>query len=107
MCVEAHTERPLHSCRNMYLWYILLLLLSSTILIFHLKWNIIGDVVGFAATTGAGEGILTHLLCVSLVSFLMGNWSKTCLFEVGQHHLALLTSPQGEAYEQLFGDLLV
>ena len=31
--------------------------------------------------------------------------SKTCHFELGQYHLALLNSPQEEAYEHLFKDL--
>ena len=30
-----------------------------------------------------------------------------CLFEIGEYHLALLNSPQEEAYEHLFGGLLV
>ena len=63
--------------------------------------------VGFSITSAAGEGILTHLLCVSLVSLLKGTVSKMCLFKIGQYHLALLNSPQEEAYKQLFEGLLV
>ena len=33
--------------------------------------------------------------------------SKTCLFKIGQSHLALLNSPHEEAYEQLLEGLLV
>ena len=32
--------------------------------------------------------------------------SKTCHFKFGQYHLALLNSPQEEAYELLFEGLL-
>ena len=32
--------------------------------ILHFKWRLIDDVVGFSVTPAAGEGILTHLLCV-------------------------------------------
>ena len=63
--------------------------------------------VGFLITPTAGEGILTHLLCVSLVSLLRETVSKTCLFKIGQYCLALLNSPQKEAYEQLLEGLLV
>ena len=31
--------------------------------------------------------------------------SKTCHFKLGLYHLALLSSPQGEAYEPLFEGL--
>ena len=72
--------------------------------IFHFKWRLSDDVVGFSTTPAAGEGILTH---VSLVSSQMETVSKTCLFKIGQYHLALLNSPQEEAYEHLFGGLLV
>ena len=60
---------------------------------------LIGDVVGFSTTPSAGEGILTHLLYVSLVSSQMETVSKMCLFKIGQYHLALLNSPPREAYE--------
>ena len=40
ICVENYTEGPPPSCRNMYLWYILVLLLSSVKDIFHFKWLI-------------------------------------------------------------------
>ena len=39
----------------------------------HFKWRLTGNVVGFSSTPGAGEGILTHLLCVFLVSLLNRN----------------------------------
>ena len=63
--------------------------------------------VGFSISPTAVEGILTHLLCVSLVSLLKETVSKMCLIKIGQYHLALLNSPQEKAYEQLFKDLLV
>ena len=63
--------------------------------------------VGFFISPTDGEGNLTHLLCVSLVSLLKETVSKTCLFKIGQYCLALLNSPQEEAYEQLFEGLLV
>ena len=78
MCVKPHTEGPPNPCRNMYLWYILLLLLSLMKEIFHFKERLIGDVVGFSTTPGAGERILPPHLCVSLVSLLMGN----CVLDV-------------------------
>ena len=70
MCVEIHIEGPPSSCKNMYLWYILLLLLSLMKEIFYFKWRLIDDVVGFSITPTDGEGILTHLVCVSLASLL-------------------------------------
>ena len=64
--------------------------------------------VGFSIAPTAVEGIQTHLLCVSLGSFLKETVSKMCLFEIGQYHLALLNnSPQKEACEHLFEGLLV
>ena len=75
--------------------------------IFHFKWRLIDDVVGFFITPIAGEGSLTHLLCVSLVSLLKETVSKMCLSKIGQYHLALLNSPKKGAYEQLFEGLLV
>ena len=62
--------------------------------------------VGFSTTPAAGEGILTHPLYVSLVSSKMEIVSKMCLFKLGQYHLALLNSPQVEAYKHIFGGLL-
>ena len=55
----------------------------------------------------AGEGILTLLSCVSLVSLLKESVSKKCHFKIGQYCLALLYSPQEEAYEQVFEGLQV
>ena len=55
--------------------------------------------VGFFITPTAGEGILTHLVCESLVSLLEETVSKMCLFKMGQYHLALFDSAQKEAYE--------
>ena len=75
--------------------------------IFHFKGRLIDDMVGFSTIPAAREGILTHLLYVSLVSSQMETLSKMCLFEIGQYHLALLNSPQEEAYKHLFGGLLV
>ena len=63
--------------------------------------------VGFSTIPAAGEGILTHLLYVLLVSSQMETVSKMCLFEIEQYHLALLNSPQEEANKHLFGGLLV
>ena len=57
--------------------------------------------------SNTGGGNLTHLLCVSLVSLLEETVSKTCLFRIGQYHLALLNSPQKEAYEYMFKGPLV
>ena len=99
MCVEIHTEGPPFSCRNMYLWYILLLLHSSVKDIIHFKWRLIEDVVGFFISPTAGEGILTHLVCVSLVSFSEEAVSETCCFKIGQYCPALLNSQLKEAYE--------
>ena len=67
--------------------------------IFDFKWRLIDDVVGFFISPTAGEGILTHLVCVSLVSLLEGTMSKMCLFKIGQYCLVQLNSPQKEAYE--------
>ena len=63
--------------------------------------------VGFSTAPAAGEGILTHLLYVPLVSSQKETVSKTCLFKILQYHLALLNSPHKEDYEHLFGGLLV
>ena len=54
----------------------------------------------------AGDGTLTHVLHVSLVSSQMETVFKTCPFKIRQNHLALLNSPNGEAYEHLCGGLL-
>ena len=62
--------------------------------------------VGFSTTTAAGERLLTHLLCVSLDSLLKETVSKMCLFKIGEYHLALPHSPQGEACEYLFEGLV-
>ena len=69
------------------------LLLSSAKEIFHYKGRLIDNVVGFSTIPEAGEGILIHPLYVSLVSSQMETVSKTCLFKIGQYHLALLKSP--------------
>ena len=84
-----------------------LLLLPLTREIFHFKERLIDDVVGFPTTPAAGEGILIHLLYVSLVSSKMETVSKKCFFKIGPYHLALFNSPQEEAYKHLFGGLLV
>ena len=107
MCVEIHTEglsMPLGICTS---GTYCLLLLPSTKEIFHVKGRLIGDVAGFSITPAGGEGILTHLLYMSLVSSQMETVSKMCLFKIGQYHLALHNSPQEEACEHLFGGLLV
>ena len=75
--------------------------------IFLFKGRLIDDVVGFSTTPAAGDVTPTYLLYASLVSSQMETVSKACLFEIGPHHLALLNSPQEEAYEHLFRDLLV
>ena len=62
--------------------------------------------VGFSTNPAAGDGILTHHLYVSLVSSQMETVYKMCHFKLGQYHLALLNSPQDEAYEHLFEGLL-
>ena len=84
-----------------------LLVLPLTKEIFHFKGRLIDDVVGFCTTAAAGERILTYLLYVSLVSSQMETVSMMCLFKIGQYCLALLNSPQEEAYKHLFGGLLV
>ena len=62
------------------------------------KWMLIDDVVGFSTNPAVGEGILTLFLYLSLVSSQMETLSRTCLFKIGQYCLALLNSPQEEAY---------
>ena len=74
--------------------------------IFHFKGRLIDDVMGFSGVPLAGDGTLTHHLYVSLVSSQMETVSKMCQFIVGQYQLVLLNSPQEEAYEYLFKDLL-
>ena len=44
---------------------------------------------------------------MSLVSSQMETVSKVCLFKIGQYHLALLNSPQEEAYKYLCRGLLI
>ena len=61
--------------------------------------------VGFSTIPPAGDESLTHHLYVSLVSSQMERVSKTCHIRLGQYHLALLNSPQEEAYEHLFKGL--
>ena len=61
--------------------------------------------VGFSIIPTAGDESLTHHLYVSLVSFQMERVSKMCHSKLGQYHLALLNSPQEEAYEHLFEGL--
>ena len=85
-------------------YYLLLLPLMKEIFLF--KGRIIDDVVGFSTIPAAGDGTLTHHLYVSLVSSQMETVSKTYHFKIGQYHLALLNSPQEEAYKHLFGGLL-
>ena len=74
--------------------------------IFLSKGRLIDDVVGFSTVPAAVDGTLRHTLYVSLVSSQMETVSKTCPFKTGQYHLALLNSPQEEAYEHLFVGLL-
>ena len=66
--------------------------------IYQFKRRLIDDMVGFSIAPAAGEGILTHLLCVSLVSLLNETLSNMCVFKIGQYHLTLPNSPQEEAY---------
>ena len=107
MCVEIHTEGPLLSCRNMYLCTYCLLLLPLLKEIFHFKGRLIDNVVGFSIVPAAGNGTLTHHVYVSLISSQIKTVSKTCDFRLAQYRLALLNSPQEEAYEHLFEKLLV
>ena len=107
MCVEIHIEGlplPLGICTSGTYCLLLLSLMKE---IFHFKGRLIDNVVDFSTTPAAAEGILTHLLYVSLVFSQMETVSKTCLFKIGQYFLALLNSPQEEAYKHLFGGLLV
>ena len=105
MCVEINTEGPSLACRNMYLWYILPPTSSIDERDLPLQRRLIDDVVGFSTIPAAGDGTMTHLLYVSLVPSQMEAVFKTCLFEIGQYHLALLNSPQEEAYKHLFRGL--
>ena len=107
MCVESTQKGllfPVGTCTSGTYCLMLLPLAKDT---FHFKGRLIDDVVGFSTVPAAGEGILTHPLYVSLVCSQMETVSKMCLFKTGQYHLALLNSPQQEAYEHLFGGLLV
>ena len=107
MRVEIYTEGPPFPVGICTSGTDCLLLLSLTKEIFHSKGRLIDDLVGFSTIPAAVDGTLTHLLYVSLVSSQMETVSKTCLFKIGQYHLALLNSPQEEAYEHLFKALLV
>ena len=62
--------------------------------------------VGFSSIPAARNGALTYHLYVSLVSSQMETVSKACHFKLGQYHVALLNSPQEEAYKHLFRGLL-
>ena len=84
-----------------------LLLLPLTKEIFDFKRRLIDNVADFSTVPAAGDGTLTHLLYVSLVSSQKETVSNVCLFKIGQYHLALLSSPQEEAYKHLFGGLLL
>ena len=55
--------------------------------------------VGLFISPTAGEEILTHLVCVSLVSLLEETVSKMFLFKIGQYDLAPVNSPEKEAYK--------
>ena len=83
-----------------------LLLLPSPKETFHFKGWLIDDVVDFSTIRPAGDGTLAHLLYVSLVSSQMETVSKTCHFKLEQYCLALLNSPEEEAYKLLFEGLL-
>ena len=69
-----------------------LLLLPSMKEIFHFEGRLIDDVVGFSTIPASGQGILTHILYVSLVSSQKETVSKMCLFKIGQYCLAFLIS---------------
>ena len=73
--------------------------------IFHFEGRLIHDVVGFSTIPPAWDECLTHHLYVSLVSSKLERVSKTCHYKLGQYPLALLNSPQKEAYEHLFEGL--
>ena len=106
MCVESTQKSlpfPVGICTSGTYSLLLLPLARDT---FHFKGRLIDDVVGFSTVPAAGEGIPTHPLYVSLVFSQMETVSKTSLHQTGQYHLALLNSPQQEAYEHLFGGLL-
>ena len=75
--------------------------------IFHFKGRLIDTVVGFSTIPAAGDQTLADILYVSLVSSQMETVPNICLFKIGQYHLALLNSPQEEAYKHLFRGLLV
>ena len=65
MCVEIYTKEPPFPCRIMYLWYLVILIHSPVKEIFHFKWGLIGDVVGFVILSRAGDESLTLILYVS------------------------------------------
>ena len=90
----------------MYLWYILPPASSINEKDLPLQRKLIDDMVGFSTIPAAVEGILTHLLYVSLVYSQMKTVPNICLFKIGQYHLALLNSPQKEAYKHLLGGVL-
>ena len=60
-----NTKEPPFSCRIMYLWSIVILLLPPVKQIFHFKWWLIGNVVGFFILPTAGYESLTLFLYVS------------------------------------------
>ena len=78
----------------MYVWFILPPASSINERDPAFNWRLIEDVVGLSTAPAAGEGILTHLLYVSLVSSQMETESRMCLFKIGQYRLALLNSPE-------------
>ena len=99
MCVEIYTKGSPLSSGVVYLWYILILLLPPVKEIFHFKWRLIGDVVGFFIVPAAGYGSLTHLFVCVRVFFFETTVSKMSLFfNMGQYCLALQNFPQVEAY---------
>ena len=62
MCAEIYTKEPPSSSSHMYL--IVILIQSPVNEIFHFKWGLIGDVVGFFILPRAGIESLTLFLYV-------------------------------------------
>ena len=105
MCRNLHRKASL-ACRNMYLWYILPAASSINERDLPLQEKAHRQCGGLLHHSSS-SGWKPDTCFVSLVSSYMETVSKTCLFKIGQYHLALLNSSCEEAYEHLFRGLLV
>ena len=107
MCVEIYTKEPPSSCRFMYLWYIVILIQSPEKEIFHFKWGLIDNVIGFFIYPTAVYESLTLFLYMCL---RFASYRKLCLRCVSLRldHIALLyLISHKEAYEYLFEGLQI